>query len=87
MNNVLIFILAITLTILATAALIPFLKKKKYGQPIREEGNKDHYKKSGTPTMGGAAFTLVFLLSCILFIKFNVNILFIVLYTLSLIHI
>lgn len=83
MNNVLIFILSITLTMLATAALIPFLRKKKFGQPIREEGNKDHYKKSGTPTMGGVAFTLVFLLSCILFIKFSVNILFIVLYTLA----
>lgn len=83
MNNVLIFILSITLTMLATAALIPFLRKKKFGQPIREEGNKDHYKKSGTPTMGGVAFTLVFLLSCTLFIKFSVNVLFIVLYTLA----
>ncbi|MGP4080332.1 phospho-N-acetylmuramoyl-pentapeptide-transferase [Pseudalkalibacillus sp. R45] len=32
---------------------IPFLKRLKFGQSIREEGPKSHQKKSGTPTMGG----------------------------------
>ncbi|WP_261133904.1 phospho-N-acetylmuramoyl-pentapeptide-transferase [Bacillus sp. Marseille-Q3570] len=32
---------------------IPFLKRLKFGQSIREEGPKSHLKKSGTPTMGG----------------------------------
>lgn len=33
--------------------LIPYLKKLKFGQTIREEGPKWHSSKQGTPTMGG----------------------------------
>ncbi|MCA1029975.1 phospho-N-acetylmuramoyl-pentapeptide-transferase [Bacillus timonensis] len=40
---------------------IPFLRRLKFGQSIRDEGPKSHQKKSGTPTMGG----LVILLSII----------------------
>ncbi|MGL4819461.1 MAG: phospho-N-acetylmuramoyl-pentapeptide-transferase [Bacilli bacterium] len=32
---------------------IPYLRKLKFGQSIRDEGPKSHQKKSGTPTMGG----------------------------------
>lgn len=32
---------------------IPYLRKLKFGQTIREEGPKWHSGKSGTPTMGG----------------------------------
>ena len=34
---------------------IPVLKKKQFGQYIRDEGPKSHQAKSGTPTMGGLA--------------------------------
>ncbi|MDK9709659.1 phospho-N-acetylmuramoyl-pentapeptide-transferase [Acidaminobacter sp.] len=37
-------------------ALIPLLRKMKFGQSIREEGPKAHLAKSGTPTMGGLIF-------------------------------
>ncbi|GEL07296.1 phospho-N-acetylmuramoyl-pentapeptide-transferase [Salisediminibacterium halotolerans] len=33
--------------------VIPFLRKLKFGQSIRDEGPKSHMKKTGTPTMGG----------------------------------
>ena len=36
--------------------MIPFLKRLKFGQPIRQEGPKEHLKKSGTPVMGGIVF-------------------------------
>ncbi len=36
-------------------ALIPFLRRLKFGQSILEEGPKWHAKKQGTPTMGGLA--------------------------------
>ncbi len=39
--------------ILTLPPLIPLLKRLKFGQQIREEGPKSHYKKAGTPTMGG----------------------------------
>ena len=38
--------------------LIPFLKRLKFGQSIREDGPQSHLKKSGTPTMGGIIFLL-----------------------------
>ncbi|TCL60078.1 phospho-N-acetylmuramoyl-pentapeptide-transferase [Kineothrix alysoides] len=33
--------------------IIPFLKKLKAGQTVRDDGPQTHLKKSGTPTMGG----------------------------------
>ena len=41
------------ITVLISPIIIPFLRRLKFGQSIREEGPKSHYKKSGTPTMGG----------------------------------
>ena len=38
--------------------LIPFLRRLKFGQEIREEGPSWHQKKSGTPTMGGFIFII-----------------------------
>lgn len=41
-----------------TGLLIPYFKKKQFGQYIREEGPEAHKAKSGTPTMGGIAFII-----------------------------
>ena len=38
-----------------TTIMIPMLKKKQFGQFIREEGPQAHLSKAGTPTMGGLA--------------------------------
>lgn len=38
---------------------IPFLKKLKFGQFVREDGPQTHLYKAGTPTMGGILFMLV----------------------------
>src|SRR5574344_1255411 len=38
--------------------LVPYLKKLKCGQTIRDEGPKWHQGKSGTPTMGGLMFII-----------------------------
>lgn len=43
--------------------IIPVLKRLKVGQSIREEGPKSHYKKSGTPTMGGVIIVLAVIIS------------------------
>ncbi|KAB2337416.1 phospho-N-acetylmuramoyl-pentapeptide-transferase [Cytobacillus depressus] len=40
-------------TVLLSPIFIPFLRRLKFGQSIREEGPKSHLKKTGTPTMGG----------------------------------
>ena len=44
---------AFLITVLLSPIFIPFLRRLKFGQSIREEGPKSHQKKSGTPTMGG----------------------------------
>ena len=49
--------------------LIPFLRKMKFGQTIREEGPKAHAKKSGTPTMGGVAILISIAVTSLLFVK------------------
>lgn len=81
MNDYFRIILATIISILATWGLIPYLKRKKYGQQVREFGNQSHLVKSGTPTMGGIAFTIVFVFIILLTVDFNVNILFILLTT------
>lgn len=82
MNIALTTIISILLSIVSIYFFIPFLKGRNFGQPIREEGNKDHLKKAGTPTMGGFAFTIVFIFVTLIFVKFNKNILFVLLTTL-----
>ena len=51
----------------ACPLIIPFLKRLKFGQQIREEGPREHFKKSGTPTMGGLAFVFSMVVTGVLF--------------------
>lgn len=64
MENVIFYtiLMGFLVTVVLSPVFIPFLRRLKFGQSIREEGPKSHQKKSGTPTMGG----LVFLLSIII---------------------
>lgn len=48
---------------------IPFLKKLKFGQTIREEGPQSHMVKSGTPTMGGLMIIVSITATCLLFLS------------------
>ncbi|MDD7348170.1 MAG: phospho-N-acetylmuramoyl-pentapeptide-transferase [Clostridiales bacterium] len=48
-------VLSAILSGVLTALLIPALKKRQFGQFIREEGPEAHLAKQGTPTMGGLA--------------------------------
>lgn len=47
-------------------SLVPFLKRLKFGQSIREEGPQSHLQKQGTPTMGGLLFFLSMPLALVL---------------------
>ena len=49
------------------ALLLPVLRRLKAGQSIREEGPQAHMIKAGTPTMGGLAIILGFVISNIIF--------------------
>ena len=48
-------VIAFAVSMLATAKMIPVLRKKQFGQFIREDGPQAHLSKAGTPTMGGLA--------------------------------
>ena len=47
--------------------IIPYLHKMKFGQTVRDDGPKEHLKKTGTPTMGGIMIIISFFFSAILF--------------------
>jgi phospho-N-acetylmuramoyl-pentapeptide-transferase len=49
--------------------MIPFLKRLKFGQFVRDDGPESHLKKSGTPTMGGIIILLSIVLTSLLYIK------------------
>jgi len=46
-------VMSFLISVLLSPIFIPFLRRLKFGQSIRDEGPKSHQKKSGTPTMGG----------------------------------
>ncbi len=58
--------ISLLIGLVLTPLLIPFLRRLKFGQSIREEGPSWHQKKSGTPTMGGIAFIVSSLLASLL---------------------
>lgn len=51
-------ILGLIVALILGPIAIPALRRLKFGQNIREEGPKSHFKKAGTPTMGGVIFLL-----------------------------
>lgn len=46
-------LIAFLVSVFLGPVIIPFLKRLKAGQTVREEGPRSHLKKNGTPTMGG----------------------------------
>ena len=57
--NILLFAAAAFLIVLLLGpVVIPFLRRLKFGQEIREIGPNWHKNKAGTPTMGGLMFLL-----------------------------
>ena len=53
-----VFLAGAVLSAVFTGIEIPILKKKQFGQFIREEGPESHQAKAGTPTMGGLIFVI-----------------------------
>lgn len=69
---------AIVLSIILGKLFIPILKKMHIGQNIREEGPKEHYKKSGTPTMGGIIILLTIIILSIIYLPKDLKLLIII---------
>ncbi|PGL70021.1 phospho-N-acetylmuramoyl-pentapeptide-transferase [Bacillus sp. AFS055030] len=57
---------AFIIAVILSPIFIPYLRKLKFGQSIRDEGPQSHKKKSGTPTMGGIIILISLSLSALL---------------------
>jgi phospho-N-acetylmuramoyl-pentapeptide-transferase len=61
-------LVAMIVSIVVGPKLIDFLRRREYGQQIREEGPERHLEKQGTPTVGGA---LILLASSVAFLPLS----------------
>lgn len=62
-------IIAFAFSVVLCPVMIPFLKKLKFGQFVRDDGPQSHLKKAGTPTMGGLIILSSIVLTSLFFIK------------------
>ncbi len=68
-------VIAFAISVLLCPLMIPFLKKLKFGQFVRDDGPESHLKKSGTPTMGGLIILCSIVITSLLYMKTNPQIL------------
>ena len=61
--------ISFVVTALQGPFVIPYLRKLKVGQTVRDDGPKSHLKKNGTPTMGGIMFLTGTLITSLFFVK------------------
>ncbi|NTV79255.1 MAG: phospho-N-acetylmuramoyl-pentapeptide-transferase, partial [Clostridiales bacterium] len=76
-------LIAFAISAIIGPVIIPFLKKIKFGQTIRNEGPQTHLKKTGTPVMGGFIFLISILITSLIFYKEHPMILPVLLVTLG----
>lgn len=62
-------LISFVISVAAGPIIIPFLKKLKVGQTVRDDGPKTHLKKTGTPTMGGILIIVSVAVTSILYVK------------------
>lgn len=60
------FVLSFSIVLLTGKYFINYLKIKKFGESIREDGPDSHFSKKGTPTMGGVLIISAILVTTIL---------------------
>ena len=65
---------AFLITVVLAPVIIPYLRKLKFGQTVRDDGPQSHLKKNGTPTMGGILFLISITLMTLPFIKVYPNV-------------
>jgi phospho-N-acetylmuramoyl-pentapeptide-transferase len=61
--------IAFAISVALGPVIIPFLRKLKFGQTVREEGPQSHLKKNGTPTMGGLIFLISVIVTSCIYVK------------------
>ena len=71
MNNTIVMpvIISFVICVILGPFVIPFLRRLKVGQTVRDEGPKSHLKKSGTPTMGGLIILVSVVITSLFYVK------------------
>lgn len=62
-------LIAFGVSVVLSPIVIPFLKKLKFGQFVRDDGPESHLKKSGTPTMGGLIILFSIVITSLFYAK------------------
>ena len=62
---ILAFAIAFAVSAVVGFFLVPYLKRIKAGQSIKENGPTWHMSKQGTPTMGGLMFIAAITIVCL----------------------
>lgn len=75
------FLVAAFVSIVWGKKFINYMRKKQFGQVVRDDGPKSHLKKAGTPTMGGVVILGSIALSMLISGNFNSKPLLITLFT------
>lgn len=80
-------IVALLVSFVLSFIIAPFairlMRKKQFGQNIREEGPKSHLIKSGTPSLGGLIFLFGSVISVFIFAEFSFELLFLLVLTIG----
>lgn len=66
-EHIIAFAASFVLALIAGPILIPFLRRLKFGQTVRDDGPQTHLKKMGTPTIGGLIFIVPITLTALYF--------------------
>lgn len=62
-------LISFAISVILGPVLIPFLRRLKVGQTVRDEGPRSHLKKSGTPTMGGVLILMAMTVTSLVYMK------------------
>lgn len=70
MNNTILMsvLIAFAISVVLGPVVIPFLRRLKVGQTVRDEGPESHLKKTGTPTMGGILILISIVITSVIFV-------------------
>lgn len=71
MKILFLFLVPLIITLILMPNYINFLKRKQYGQTVREDGPETHIKKNGTPTMAGVVVIFTITISSLLLIDMS----------------
>lgn len=62
-------VISFIISVILGPFIIPFLRKLKVGQTVRDDGPQTHLKKSGTPTMGGILILISITATSVIYMK------------------